>query len=142
MGDCSLWILFLSHYTRLTLIPPQLLHPDFLCPICAGYMKKTVLVRQCMHRFCERCITDSISRAKRECPTCRIKIKSRRDWSRDERFDQLMEGILGNVEEQDEREADQNVSWNKGKQQSTTRRQRESRAHSKVSEECFVTCWT
>lgn len=93
-----------------------------------GYMKKSILVRECMHRFCERCITDSIRLGKNECPTCRVKIPSRRAWSRDERFDELIKCVLGNVELQEELELQQNQLWN----QSKSARQQDSRERGRV----------
>ena len=29
---------------------------DFSCPICLGYMRKTSVIKECLHRFCDQCI--------------------------------------------------------------------------------------
>jgi hypothetical protein len=29
---------------------------DFSCPICLGYMRKTSVIMECLHRFCNECI--------------------------------------------------------------------------------------
>jgi Zinc finger, C3HC4 type (RING finger) len=101
-----------NHRLRL---PVKVLHPDFRCPICGGYLKKTTTVMECMHRFCEECIETSLRLVKKECPTCRIHVPSRRSLRSDTRFDKLIECILGDVEEQDRKETRQNVLFNQGK---------------------------
>jgi hypothetical protein len=100
-----------NHRLRL---PVKVLHPDFRCPICCGYLKKTTTVMECMHRFCEECIETSIRLAKKECPTCRIRIPSRRSLRSDKRFDKLIECILGDAEEQDQKEAQEIELFNQG----------------------------
>ena len=101
-----------NHRLRL---PVKVLHPDFRCPICGGYLKKTTTVMECMHRFCEECIETSLRLVKKECPTCRIHVPSRRSLRSDTRFDKLIECILGDVEEQDRKETRQNELFNQGK---------------------------
>jgi hypothetical protein len=41
-------------------------------------------VMECMHRFCDECISKSIRIGKKECPTCRVKCASRRSLRHDE----------------------------------------------------------
>jgi E3 ubiquitin-protein ligase RNF1/2 len=101
-------------------LPVKVLHPDFRCPICCGYLKKTTTVMECLHRFCEECIGTSLRLAKKECPTCRIRVPSRRSLRSDKRFDELIECILGDVEEQDRKEARQIELFNQGKLMSST----------------------
>lgn len=88
-------------------LPVKILHPEFRCPICLMYMRNTSVVMECMHRFCERCITDSIRRGKNECPTCRIHIPSRRSLRKDERMDEIIQCILGDPKKQDDAEDEQ-----------------------------------
>lgn len=46
--------------------------------------------QECLHRFCNECITTALQRGNRECPTCRKKIVSKRSLRRDENFDELI----------------------------------------------------
>jgi len=96
-----------------------------------GYMRKTSLVMECMHRFCEECITTSIRQGKNECPTCRIRIPSRRSLRKDERFDLLIRGLLGDAQKQDESELKQIELLNQAKKRNNV--QSKSRQKAKVS---------
>jgi len=68
----------------------------FRCPICLCYMRKASIVMVCLHRFCSACIEKCIRVGKRECPSCRVHIPSRRSLRRDDAFDSLMRKIYGN----------------------------------------------
>lgn len=111
-------------------LPINVLRSDFRCAICYGYLKKTSVVMECMHRFCEECIGTSIRLAKKECPSCRGHIPSRRSLRRDQRFDAIISSILGNVQVQDAIETEQIVRLNqtnymrRKSQQEEARRQR------------------
>ncbi|XP_049513918.1 E3 ubiquitin-protein ligase RING1-like [Dermacentor silvarum] len=72
--------------------------PDFTCPICLGLFRKTVAT-DCLHRFCEECITTSLRRCKKECPTCRRKLVSKRSLRRDYRMDAMIAALLPNYDE-------------------------------------------
>ena len=45
---------------------------------------------QCMHRFCEECITRSLRLLNKECPTCRHVCPTRRSLREDTNFDQII----------------------------------------------------
>lgn len=65
----------------------------FKCTICLEVMKNPVVLPECMHRFCETCVEKSLRKCKHECPNCRCKIVSRRDF----RKDLMLQGILEKV---------------------------------------------
>lgn len=48
------------------------------------------LFQECLHRFCNECISTALQRGNRECPTCRKKIVSKRSLRRDENVDALI----------------------------------------------------
>ena len=77
----------------------RLLNSDLTCPICLGILNKTKIVMevfisyssstlsinsltrfflQCLHRFCADCIQKCLRVGKKECPSCRIHVPSRR----------------------------------------------------------------
>ena len=56
----------------------QALAPDFTCPVCLRILRKTEIVVECLHRFCGECIQKCLRVAKHECPSCRVKVPSRR----------------------------------------------------------------
>jgi len=88
-------------------IPLKVLNAEFHCPVCLGYMKKTMIVMECLHRFCGQCIQKCLRLGKKECPSCRIHIPSRRSLRPDPNFDELIGQIYGDidaVEQQDEKE--------------------------------------
>ena len=48
---------------------------------------------ECLHRFCEDCITAALRRGNKECPTCRKKLVSRRSLRQDSNFDALIRAV-------------------------------------------------
>eukprot|EP00593_Proboscia_inermis_P017188 CAMPEP_0171308154 /NCGR_PEP_ID=MMETSP0816-20121228/18279_1 /TAXON_ID=420281 /ORGANISM="Proboscia inermis, Strain CCAP1064/1" /LENGTH=258 /DNA_ID=CAMNT_0011790865 /DNA_START=107 /DNA_END=883 /DNA_ORIENTATION=+ len=66
-----------------------------------------MIVMECLHRFCGQCIQKCLRLGKKECPSCRIHIPSRRSLRPDPNFDELIGQIYGDidaVEQQDEKE--------------------------------------
>jgi len=63
---------------------------ELTCPICLDLLNVTMTTKECLHRFCNECITMALQRGNRECPTCRKKIVSKRSLRRDENFDELI----------------------------------------------------
>ena len=80
-------------------IPLKKLNSEFRCPICLEYVKKTQIVMECLHRFCGKCIEKCLRLGKKECPSCRIHIPSRRSLRPDTNFDNLLASIYGDVQE-------------------------------------------
>lgn len=78
--------------------PLNSLNHLFQCPVCLGYMKKTFIVMECLHRFCGGCIQKCLRVGKKECPSCRVHIPSRRSLRPDSNYDALMTKIFGDVE--------------------------------------------
>ncbi|KAK6590194.1 hypothetical protein RS030_172577 [Cryptosporidium xiaoi] len=60
------------------------LYADFNCLICFSILRKTMVVKDCMHRFCCECIEKCVRIGLRECPQCRLHISSRRALRNDE----------------------------------------------------------
>jgi E3 ubiquitin-protein ligase RNF1/2 len=77
---------------------------EFQCPICMSILRDTRVVMSCLHRFCHSCIESCLRLNNNECPQCRAHIPSRRSLRADKEFDQLIELILGNVDQADEEE--------------------------------------
>ncbi|ETN02151.1 hypothetical protein PPTG_16785 [Phytophthora nicotianae INRA-310] len=75
------------------------LNADLTCPICLGIIKETMVVMECLHRFCGECISTAIRQSKRECPSCRIHIPSKRSLRPDANFDALIRKIHPNLAE-------------------------------------------
>eukprot|EP00467_Chlorarachnion_reptans_P023616 CAMPEP_0114502448 /NCGR_PEP_ID=MMETSP0109-20121206/9099_1 /TAXON_ID=29199 /ORGANISM="Chlorarachnion reptans, Strain CCCM449" /LENGTH=340 /DNA_ID=CAMNT_0001680369 /DNA_START=59 /DNA_END=1081 /DNA_ORIENTATION=- len=86
------------------------LNSDFTCAICLGILQETMTVMECLHRYCRDCIEMSIRMGRKQCPSCRIKVATRRNLRRDEAFDLLIRQIYPDIcqaVEDQEREADQ-----------------------------------
>ena len=79
-------------------MPLKALNAEFQCPICLGYMKKCAIVMECLHRFCGECVQKCLRLGKKECPTCRIHIPSRRSLRPDPNFDKLIQKNYGNID--------------------------------------------
>ncbi|CAI5724282.1 unnamed protein product [Hyaloperonospora brassicae] len=102
--DCTLFDLYRQprapvtdrHATK-TLSMRQL-NADLTCPICLGIIKETMVVMECLHRFCRTCISTAIRHSKRECPSCRIHIPSKRSLRPDATFDAFIATVHPNLE--------------------------------------------
>jgi len=84
---------------RTTTAPIPLLNVELTCPVCLGIIRNAMTVMECVHRFCEECITKCLRLGKKECPSCRVKCVSRRSLRRDPNFDEIINAIYPNLEE-------------------------------------------
>uniref|UniRef100_A0A0N5CC00 RING-type E3 ubiquitin transferase n=1 Tax=Strongyloides papillosus TaxID=174720 RepID=A0A0N5CC00_STREA len=75
-------------------IGSRTLRTELTCPICLDLLQTTMTSKECLHRFCEQCITLCLQRGNKECPTCRKKLVSKRSLRRDENFDSLVNAIF------------------------------------------------
>jgi len=89
------------------------LSSEFHCPVCLGYFNKPVTVMECLHRFCSECIEKCLRIGKKECPSCRIHIPSRRSLRNDSNFEDLMRSIYGDIDRLESHEAREIATLNK-----------------------------
>jgi len=93
-------------------VSPRSLHSELMCPICLDMLKTTMttkvklfsfqfkevptccpyigFLQECLHRFCQECITTALRSGNKECPTCRKKLVSKRSLRADPNFDALI----------------------------------------------------
>lgn len=93
--------------------PIKSLNTLFRCPVCLGYMNKTSIVMECLHRFCSGCIEKCLRLGKKECPSCRVKIPSRRSLRPDKDYDKLLQSMFGDINKLEKYEQDEIETWNK-----------------------------
>jgi len=74
------------------------LAPEFTCPVCLRILRKTEIVVECLHRFCGDCIQKCLRVAKHECPSCRVRVPSRRSLKRDAAFDALIATVYPDLD--------------------------------------------
>jgi hypothetical protein len=60
------------------------------CPICLEPCTDTLVSPECSHRFCGKCIKESLHKCNHECPTCRVHIPTYRTCRRDPQFDRIV----------------------------------------------------
>lgn len=75
------------------------LHSELMCPICLDMLRSTMTTKECLHRFCNDCITTALRNGNKECPTCRKKLISKRALRPDPNFDELIAKIYPNRDE-------------------------------------------
>lgn len=80
-------------------VSPRSLHSELMCPICLDMLKDTMTTKECLHRFCSKCINQALSTGKRECPPCRKKLVSRRSLRPDPNFDLLISKLYPSRDE-------------------------------------------
>lgn len=96
-------------------LPLNVLSSEFHCAVCLGYIKNARIVKECLHRFCDECIDRCIRIGKKECPTCRVHIPSKRSVRPDPAFDLLIKSIYGDVEKLEQYEEEETLRVNKEK---------------------------
>lgn len=74
------------------------LNAELTCPVCLGILHDTHTAPKCLHRFCLNCIATSIRTGRKECPSCRTHVASRRWLRPDTNFDSLIRTIYPNLE--------------------------------------------
>ncbi|XP_065192935.1 E3 ubiquitin-protein ligase RING2-A-like isoform X2 [Sycon ciliatum] len=99
-------------------VSQRTLHNELMCPICLDMLKNTMTTKECLHRFCQECITRALRNVNRECPTCRKKLVSRRSLRADPNFDALIAKIYPS---RDEYEAQQEHMMMRIKEQHNTK---------------------
>ncbi|KAF1793681.1 Zinc finger, C3HC4 RING-type [Phytophthora cactorum] len=105
VDDCTLFDIYRQPRAPVTdpnatkTLSVRQLNADLTCPICLGIIKETMVVMECLHRFCGECISTAIRQSKRECPSCRIHIPSKRSLRPDTNFDALISKIYPNLAE-------------------------------------------
>ncbi|CAF1120660.1 unnamed protein product [Didymodactylos carnosus] len=66
------------------------------CPICLDFLTNTMATIQCIHRFCNDCISRWLQSDNKQCPSCRKQLKSKRYL----RADHLTDSIVDMVKKQ------------------------------------------
>ena len=64
--------------------------PVWLEPLCTD----TLINPESNHRFCGKCIKESLRKCNHECPTCRVHIPSYRTCRRDPQFDHILDRLV------------------------------------------------
>lgn len=82
-------------------VSPRSLYSELMCPICLDMLKNTHTTKECLHRFCQVCITTALRNGNKECPTCRKKLVSKRALRPDPNFDELISKIYPSREDYD-----------------------------------------
>lgn len=109
--DCTLYDIYRQPRAPITdphatkTLPVRVLNAELTCPICLGVIRNTMVVMECLHRFCGECIQKCLRLGNKECPSCRIHIPSKRSLRRDENFDALIKKIYPDLAEFEREEA-------------------------------------
>lgn len=67
------------------------------CPICLDVLSNPVITKviyllflQCMHRFCYDCLQAAMEKGKMSCPSCRRRIRTKRELGKDDSYSSLI----------------------------------------------------
>ena len=94
-----------DHLTTLDLTGTETIDDLLTCAVCLGILVAPTAT-ECLHRFCSACIETSMRIGKKECPTCRFPIPTRRALRRDENFDGLLRCLYPDGIPEDDEEVD------------------------------------
>jgi len=70
---------------------------DLTCPVCLGILKNVVST-ECLHRFCNNCMEKCLRQGKKECPSCRRHVATRRSLRRDTKFDRVIQMLFPDLQ--------------------------------------------
>lgn len=85
---CSMIMFFTLSSVHASL--KEFLEEEFECAICLESCTDTLVNPECNHRFCGKCIKESLHKCNHECPTCRVHIPTYRTCRRDPQFDHIV----------------------------------------------------
>jgi hypothetical protein len=68
-----------------------------LCQVCSDVFTRPLNVKDCLHKFCAKCIEDYNRKYKKECPQCRQQILSRRHLREDMKLQALISKLISDV---------------------------------------------
>eukprot|EP00048_Salpingoeca_helianthica_P009319 m.133750 g.133750 ORF g.133750 m.133750 type:complete len:345 (-) comp14835_c0_seq1:196-1230(-) len=86
-------------------LPRAALNSFLKCPVCLSVLADSMTVMECLHHFCGDCISKSLRWGKKECPTCRTGVPSRRSLRPNAAIDGLVSVVCPdrtNFEQQQE----------------------------------------
>lgn len=84
-----------NEFTNLQLSGAETLDKYLSCPVCLSVMNQPTAT-ECLHRFCSGCIETALRIGKKECPSCRFPIATRRALRRDRNFEALIRTLYPN----------------------------------------------
>ncbi|XP_055354106.1 E3 ubiquitin-protein ligase RING2-like [Paramacrobiotus metropolitanus] len=91
--------------TRIVHTTGRILEQELQCAICLDILRNTRTTKECLHRFCDDCISQALRNGNRECPNCRTKLISMRSLRPDPLFDDIIRVLFPNRREMDEQNA-------------------------------------
>ena len=68
------------------------------CPMCLDVLNDPVCVKRCLHKFCASCIEKYNRLEKKQCPSCRADIGSRRVLRHDRELQSIIETVIPDIE--------------------------------------------
>jgi hypothetical protein len=83
------------HFSTVELGGSETLDRYLSCPVCLSLLNEPTAT-ECLHRFCSDCINTSLRLGKKECPSCRFPISTRRALRRDHNFEALIRALYPN----------------------------------------------
>lgn len=69
----------------------------FRCSICLSIFNEPVNIKNCLHKFCKKCIEDYNRKIKKECAICRTFIETRRHMRDDINMAKIISCFIKNV---------------------------------------------
>lgn len=69
---------------------------SFNCTICMDLVSEPLVIKHCLHFFCKKCIDKNILQFKKECPLCKIPLRTKRET----RYYDKLRDIMGLVKSQ------------------------------------------
>ncbi|ETO22787.1 hypothetical protein RFI_14407 [Reticulomyxa filosa] len=76
------------------------LRVELRCPICLDILTKTMCVKECIHRFCKKCLDRALKTNGKYCPVCYTSVATRQHTRRDISLDNLISYLFHRTKKQ------------------------------------------
>ncbi|OQV17947.1 putative E3 ubiquitin-protein ligase RING2 [Hypsibius exemplaris] len=86
-------------------VTQRFLESELSCAICLDILRNTRTTKECLHRFCDECISQALRSGNKECPNCRAHLASMRSLRPDPIFDAIIGTIFPNRAELDRQQS-------------------------------------
>ena len=79
---------------------------EFACSICQDSVNEPLVIKHCLHFFCKECIDKNILRFKKECPLCKVQLRTKRETRFYDKLRKIMHLLRANVNRENQNDQD------------------------------------
>lgn len=78
---------------------------NFACSICQDFVNEPMVIKHCLHFFCKECIDKNVLNYKKECPLCKVQLRTKRESRFYDKLRKIMNFLKPQIEKENENES-------------------------------------